>query len=185
MHLIHDIPAFVDQKKWYINVVVDVPKGSNNKYEYDHKLWCFRLDRVIHSSMYYPVDYGFIPQTLSWDGDPCDVCLLVTNPTFTGCIIKARPIGILYTFDNAWEDPKIIAVPTSDVDPRWDEIHHIDDLGHHMKEELFTIFKQIKFLEHDKYDKVDVKGFGSVLEAQQEILSSIERYNESMKNEKK
>jgi inorganic pyrophosphatase len=67
MHLIHDIPAFVDQKKWYINVVVDVPKGSNNKYEYDHKLWCFRLDRVIHSSMYYPVDYGFIPQTLSWD----------------------------------------------------------------------------------------------------------------------
>ena len=97
MHLIHDIPAFVDQKKWYINVVVDVPKGSNNKYEYDHKLWCFRLDRVIHSSMYYPVDYWFIPQTLSGDWDPCDVCLLVTNPTFTWCIIKARPIGILYT----------------------------------------------------------------------------------------
>ncbi|MBQ9554484.1 inorganic diphosphatase [bacterium] len=84
-----------------MNVVVDVPKGSNNKYEYDHELGCFRLDRVIHSSMYYPVDYGFIPQTLSGDGDPCDVCLLVTNPTFTGCIIKARPIGILYTFDNA------------------------------------------------------------------------------------
>ena len=96
MHLVKDISAFADQEKWYINVIVDVPKGSNNKYEYDHKLWCFKLDRVIHSSMYYPVDYGFIPQTLSLDWDPCDVCLLVTNPTFPWCLIKARPIGILF-----------------------------------------------------------------------------------------
>ncbi len=181
MHLVHDIPTFVNQQKGYINVVVDVPKGSNNKYEYDHDLGCFRLDRVIHSSMYYPVDYGFIPQTLSEDGDPCDVCLLTTNPTFTGCLIKARPIGILYTSDNAGDDPKIIAVPTSDVDPRRDEIHHIDDLGHHMKEELFTLFKQIKFLEHEKYDKVEVRGFGSILEAQQEVLTSMERYFKTKK----
>ena len=118
MHLVNDIPTFVDEKKGYFNVVIDVPRGSNNKYEYDHHLGCFRLDRVIHSSMYYPVDYGFIPQTLSEDGDPCDVCLLTTNPTFTGCLIKARPIGILYTSDNAGDDPKIIAVPTWDVDPR-------------------------------------------------------------------
>lgn len=176
MHLVHDLPAFVDRKKGYINVIIDVPKGSNNKYEYDHDLGCFKLDRVIHHSMYYPVDYGFIPQTLSEDGDPCDVCLITTNPTFTGCLVKARPIGILYTYDNAGDDPKIIAVPTGDVDPRWDEIHHIDDLGHHMKEELFTLFKQIKFLEHDKYDKVEVKGFWSVIEAQEEVLSSVDRY---------
>ena len=183
MHLINDIPAFVDQKKWYINVFVDVPKWSNNKYEYDHKLWCFKLDRVIHSSMYYPVDYWFIPQTLSLDWDPCDVCLLVTNPTFPWCLIKARPIGILYTSDNAWDDPKIIAVPTSDVDPRWDEIHNIDDLGHHMKEELFTIFKQIKFLEHEKYDKVEVKEFWSIEDAYEEVLTSMHRYQESLKSE--
>ncbi len=178
MHLIHDLPTFVDQAKWYINVVIDVPKGSNNKYEYDHDLWCFRLDRVIHHSMYYPLDYGFVPQTLSEDWDPCDVCLIVTNPTFTGCIVKARPIGILYTKDNAGNDPKIIAVPTDDVDPRWSEVHHIDDLGHHMKEELLLLFKEIKILEHAKYEKIEVFGFGSVLEAQTEILTSVKRYEE-------
>ena len=90
---------------------------------------------------------------------------------------------MLYTSDNAWDDPKIIAVPVSDVDPRWDEIHTIDDLGHHMKEELFTIFKQIKFLEHEKYDKVEVKEFWSVNEAQNEIITSMERYQQSLKSE--
>jgi inorganic pyrophosphatase len=83
MHLINDIPAFVDQSQCHINVIIDVPKGSNNKYEYDHTLGCFKLDRVIHHSMYYPCDYGFIPQTLCGDGDPLDVCLIMTNPTFT------------------------------------------------------------------------------------------------------
>ena len=179
MHLIHDIPAFVDKAKEHINVVIDVPKGSNNKYEYDHDLWCFRLDRVIHHSMYYPCDYWFIPQTLCGDGDPLDVCLIMTNPTFTWCVIKARAIGILYTKDNAGDDPKIIAVPTDDVDPRRSEVHDINGLWHHMKEELLILFKEIKILEHDKYEKIEVKGFGSIAEAQQEIVSSIERYQEN------
>jgi len=179
-HLVRDIPTFANEKKWYINVVVDIPKWSNNKYEYDHNLWCFKLDRVIHSSMYYPVDYWFIPQTLSLDWDPCDACLLLTNPTFPGCIIKARPIWILYTSDNAWDDPKIIAVPTTDVDPRWDEILCIDDLWHHRREVLYTVFKQIKFLEHDKYDKVEVRWFWSNSEAQQEIKISMKRYKDSI-----
>jgi inorganic pyrophosphatase len=182
MHLVNDISAFVDQKKWLVNMVVDIPKGSNNKYEYDHHLWCFRLDRVIHHSMYYPCDYWFIPQTLSEDWDPCDICLLVTNPTFTWCLIKARPIWILYTVDNAWNDPKIIAVPTEDVDPRWNEVHCIDDLGHHMKEELLLLFKQIKALEHNKYDKIEVLWFWNVLEAQDEILTSIKRFQDTQKN---
>ena len=183
MHLIHDVPAFVDESQCHINVVVDVAKGSNNKYEYDHDLWCFRLDRVIHHSMYYPCEYGFIPQTLCGDGDPLDVCLISTNPTFTGCIVKARAIGILYTKDNAGDDPKIIAVPTDDVDPRWSEIHHIDDLGHHMKEELLLLFKEIKILEHDKYEKIEVKGFWSIFEAKEEITISIKRYQEHKKAE--
>ncbi|AHB40932.1 hypothetical protein P148_SR1C00001G0121 [candidate division SR1 bacterium RAAC1_SR1_1] len=181
MHLVNDISAFVDQKKGLINMVVDIPKGSNNKYEYDHHLGCFKLDRVIHHSMYYPCDYGFIPQTLSEDGDPCDICLLVTNPTFTGCLIKARPIGILYTIDNAGNDPKIIAVPADDIDPRWSEVHCIDDLGHHMKEELLLLFKQIKILEHNKYDKIEVIGFGNVLEAQEEIIISVQRFKDQQK----
>ena len=147
----------MDEKKGIITVVVDIPKGSNNKYEYDEEHGFFKLDRVIHHSMYYPCDYGFIPQTLSKDGDPCDVFLLVTNPTFPGCVIHARPVGILYTSDDAGEDPKIIAVPISEVDPRWDEVHHIDDLGKHMKEEMFMFFKEIKHLEHAKYDKVEIQ----------------------------
>jgi inorganic pyrophosphatase len=107
--------------------------------------------------MYYPCDYGFIPQTLSEDGDPCDVFLLVTNPTFPGCLVQARPIGILYTSDNEGDDPKIIAVPINRIDPRRDEIQHIDDLGQHMKKEMLMFFKEIKLLEHEKYDKVDVR----------------------------
>ncbi len=126
--------------------------------------------------MYYPCDYGFVPQTLSKDGDPCDVFLLVTNPTFPGCVVQARPIGILYTSDNAGDDPKIIAVPTSIIDPRRDEIKHVDDLGQHMKKEMLMFFKEIKLLETEKYDKVDIKGFGSVEEARQEIIQSKERF---------
>jgi inorganic pyrophosphatase len=91
-------------------------------------------------------------------------------------VIKARSIGILYTSDNAGDDPKIIAVPTEDVDPRRSEVHDVDDLGHHMKEELLLLFKEIKILEHDKYEKIEVRGFGGIAEAQQEIVSSMERY---------
>lgn len=181
MHLANDIKPFVDEKLWIINMIVDIPKWSNNKYEYDEELGCFRLDRVIHHSMYYPCDYWFVPQTLSEDWDPCDVFLLVTNPTFPGCLVQVRPIGILYTTDNAWEDPKIIAVPTNDIDPRWEEIHHIDDLGQHMKKELLTFFKEIKLLEHDHYEKVDVKWFGWVLEAQEEVKISVDRYKKQHK----
>ncbi len=183
MHLGRDIEPFVDQKKWVINVVVDIPKWSNNKYEYDEDRWCFKLDRVIHHSMYYPCDYGFIPQTLSKDWDPCDVFLLVTNPTFPWCIVQARPIGILYTTDNAGEDPKIIAVPISKIDPRRDEINHIDDLGQHMKKEMLMFFKEIKLLEHDKYDMVEVHGFGSVLEAQEEVLTAAQRFQDNEHHE--
>ncbi len=179
MHLCNDIEAFFNKEKGIINVVVDIPKGSNNKYEYDEDLGCFKLDRVIHHSMYYPCDYWFVPQTLSEDWDPCDVFLLVTNPTFPGCLVQARPIGILYTTDNAGDDPKIIAVPEHNIDPRWEEIHHIDDLWSHWKKEMLSFFKEIKLLEHDKYDMVDVRGFGSVLEAHEEVVISAKRFKEN------
>jgi inorganic pyrophosphatase len=94
--------------------------------------------------------------------------------------VTARAIGILYTKDNAGDDPKIIAVPIDDVDPRFSEIHHIDDLGHHMKEELLLLFQEIKILEHDKYEKIEVKGFGSIFEAQQEIITSTETYRKHL-----
>ena len=86
---------------------------------------------------------------------------------------------MLYTKDNAGDDPKIIAVPTEDVDPRRSEVHDIDGLGHHMKEELLILFKEIKILEHDKYENIEVKGFGDIEEARQKIIGSIERYQEN------
>ena len=145
--MVNDIATYADKEAGILNVVIDIPAGSNNKYEYDHEMGCFVLDRVVHHSMFYPFNYGFLPQTLSKDGDPCDVCLYTTNPLFTGCVVKARPIGILYTSDDAGEDPKIIAVPVSKVDPRFDEIQTIDDLGAHKKKELEILFKEIKKLE--------------------------------------
>ncbi len=182
MHMIHDIATYADQENGVLNVVIDIPAGSNNKYEYDHDLGCFTLDRVVHHSMFYPFNYGFLPQTLSKDGDPCDVCLYTTNPLFTGCVVKARPIGILYTSDDAGDDPKIIAVPISKVDPRRDEVKTIEDLGAHKKEELEIFFKEIKRLEHKKYDKIQIRGFGDLNDVAEELTTSIKRYQEEDKH---
>lgn len=178
MNMVNDIVTYADKEAGILNVVIDIPAGSNNKYEYDHEMGCFVLDRVVHHSMFYPFNYGFLPQTLSKDGDPCDVCLYTTNPLFTGCVVKARPIGILYTSDDAGEDPKIIAVPVSKVDPRFDEIQTIDDLGAHKKKELEILFKEIKKLEVKKYDKIVIGGFGDLDAVKEELETSIARYNE-------
>lgn len=173
INLYHEIPAG-DAEAFH--VVVDLPKGSSNKFEYDEDGGYFKLDRVLHSQMFYPFDYGFIPQTHSDDGDAIDVCLLVTYPTFSGCVVKARAIGMLKTADEKGGDNKIIAVPVSKVDPRFDEITSIEDLSKHFQEELLIHFKEIKKLEKAKYDKVKVEGFGSVADAKKEIERAIKAY---------
>ena len=93
-----------------INVVVEIPQGSRNKYEYDKSLNVFRLDRALHSPIYYPGDYGFVPQTLAEDDDPLDVLILVIQPTFPGCLVVARPIGLLRMIDDGKLDDKVLAV---------------------------------------------------------------------------
>lgn len=158
-------------------VIVDLPKGSSNKYEYDEEGGYFTLDRVLHHQMFYPFDYGFIPQTKSDDGDAIDVCLLVTYPTFPGCVVKARAIGMLKTSDEAGGDNKIIAVPTEKVDPRFAEVQSVDDLPKHFQEELLLHFKEIKKLEKAKYDKVSIDGFGTADEARTEIEKAISAYS--------
>lgn len=158
------------------NVIVDLAKGTSNKFEYDEEGGYFKLDRVLHSQMFYPFDYGFIPQTHSDDGDAIDVCLLVTYPTFPGCVVKARTIGMLKTADEKGGDNKILAVPVSKVDPRFDEIKSVEDLPAHVREELLMHFKEIKKLEKAKYDKVVINGFGTVDEAKAEIVKAIEAY---------
>jgi len=173
MNLYHDIPAG-DAEAFHM--VVDLPKFSSNKYEYDEEAGYFKLDRVLHSQMFYPFDYGFIPQTHSDDGDAIDVCLLVTYPTFPGCVVKARTIGMLKTADEKGGDNKILAVPVSNVDPRFDEIQSIDDLPKHVQEELLIHFKEIKKLEKAKYEKVVINGFGTVDEAKVQITRAMEAY---------
>lgn len=158
------------------HVVIDLPKGSSNKYEYDEEGGYFKLDRVVHHQMFYPFDYGFIPQTHSDDGDAIDVCLLTTYPTFPGCVVKARAIGMIKTADEKGGDNKILAVPVSKVDPRFNEIQSISDLPKHVQEEYLLHFKELKKLEKAKYDKVVIDGYGSVDEAKAEIARAIDSY---------
>lgn len=128
-----------------VNAVVEVPQGSSNKIEYDEKLGAFALDRVLYSPMHYPGDYGFIPSTLAADGDPLDVLVLVTHPTFPGVVISVRPIGYLQMSDEKGEDQKVLAVPT--VDPRFAEHQDVSDMPAHVRAEIehfFAIYKELE-----------------------------------------
>lgn len=133
-----------------IEVIIEIPQGSRNKYEYDHTTHAIRLDRVLHSSVHYPTDYGFIPNTLSEDGDPIDVLVLVYEPTFPGCHLPARPIGVLHMVDDKGPDEKILAVPVGD--PRFDDIFDLSDLHNHWLKEIENFFATYKLLEEKDTD---------------------------------
>jgi inorganic pyrophosphatase len=160
-----------------INVVVDVPKGENNKYEYNEEGGFFELDRTLYSPFFFPFEYGFIPQTASGDGDSLDVALLSSFPTFSGCVIKARPIGVLLMEDEKGEDNKIIAVPDKKIDPRFEEIEDIEDLKEHIRKEIEIFFSDYKKLEKEKYKHVKVKGWANAEKAKEMIEKGIEDYN--------
>ena len=147
INLYHQVPCGTPEE---FNVVVDIPKGSSNKYEYDEEGGYYKLDRSVHHSMFFPFDYGFIPQTHAGDGDAIDVCLLLTAPTFSGCVVKARAIGIIRTADQDGPDDKIIAVPVAKLDPRFNEIQSFEDLPAHVQEEYLIFFKELKKLEKAK-----------------------------------
>lgn len=156
-----------------ISVVVEIPKGSRNKIEYDHVNDVFRLDRILYSPVHYPGDYGFVPGTLSEDGDPLDALVLVTDPTFTGCVISARPIGVLLMTDEKGQDEKILAVP--ERDPRFEEMSDLSDLPRHLLKELEHFFGVYKDLE----DKATaVLGWESVSRARQIITTAISAYQD-------
>lgn len=157
-----------------INVIIDIPKGCSNKYEYKEEKGYFELDRVIYSPIFFPFEYGFIPQTSSEDGDALDVVLLLTYPTFSGCLIKARPIGVLLMEDEAGIDHKIIAVPQEKVDPRFKEIQDIKDLSEHFKKEVQVFFEDMKKLEPGKF--VKLKGWQRKDRAKELIKEAIKRY---------
>jgi len=154
-----------------VRMIVEIPKGSVNKYEYDGDLGIFRLDRSLYSPVHYPGDYGFIPGTLAEDHDPLDVLVLVSEPSFTGCLIEVRPIGVLNMVDRDENDQKVIAVPTRD--PRYDQIHTMDQVFSHVRRELehfFTIYKELEGR------VTTTQGWGGPREARRCILESRQRY---------
>ncbi len=124
---------------------IEIPRGSRNKYEYDKVTGQFRLDRVLYSSVHYPTDYGFVPDTLAEDGDALDILVLVEEPTFPGCLIETRAIGGLDMADEKGPDFKVLAVPVGD--PRFDHVHSLTDLSEHWLREIETFFATYKLLE--------------------------------------
>ncbi|AFZ25765.1 inorganic pyrophosphatase [Cylindrospermum stagnale PCC 7417] len=137
------IPA--QPKLGIINVLIEIAGGSKNKYEFDKELGAFALDRVLYSSVQYPYDYGFIPNTLADDGDPLDGMVLIDEPTFPGCVIAARPIGFLEMIDGGDRDEKILCVP--DKDPRYAQVKSLKDVPPHRLEEIAEFFRSYKNLE--------------------------------------
>ncbi|MEL7038680.1 MAG: inorganic diphosphatase [Cyanobacteria bacterium J06592_8] len=128
-----------------INVLIEIPAGCKNKYEFDKKMNAFALDRVLYSSVQYPYDYGFIPNTLADDGDPLDGMVLMDEPTFPGCVIASRPIGMLEMIDGGDRDEKILCVP--DQDPRYTEVKSLKDVAPHRLDEIAEFFRTYKNLQ--------------------------------------
>ncbi|MDQ3946433.1 MAG: inorganic diphosphatase [Actinomycetota bacterium] len=132
----------------FIEVMVEIPKGSRNKYEYDHERHVMRLDRRLFSATVYPADYGFVPETLGEDGDPLDALVLLDDPTFPGCLVRAHPVGVFWMSDEKGPDAKIICVPVDD--PRSGRVHDLADLPKHLLDEIAHFFEVYKMLEPGK-----------------------------------
>jgi inorganic pyrophosphatase len=179
MNLYKSIPSYADQEANVFNVVIEITKWSSNKIEYNEEEWYFYLDRALYHSMYYPFDYGFIPQTTAGDGDAVDVILLLTHSVFPGCVVKSRIIWAVKTSDQDGEDRKIIAVPISKLDPRRDEVKSYTDLPAHYQEELLLYFKEYKKLEKQKYDKILIGWFVDEKTALEHIVESMETYEKN------
>jgi len=155
----------------YVEVVVEIPKGSRNKYEWDHDKGVMRLDRRLFSATQYPADYGFVPDTLAEDGDPLDALVLLEDPTFPGCWIQAHPLGVFFMEDEAGRDAKIICV--SKDDPLYEKISDLGDLPEPVLSEIQHFFDVYKMLEPDK--KSSTIGYEGVDSAIKEIDDAVRR----------
>ena len=154
-----------------IDVYVEIPKGSRNKYEWDVETGRFRLDRKLFTAVQYPGDYGFVAEAWGEDGDPLDALVILGDPTFPGCVISARVVGVFYMNDDMGRDTKIITVPSKD--PAWEHIDELDDVPAHLLAEIEHFFSIYKDLEQKK---VTVEGFGSREDAIAELEQDFERY---------
>jgi inorganic pyrophosphatase len=140
----HDVPPGSNPPH-QLNTIVEIPRGSRNKYELDKTTGLFRFDRLLYSAVHYPGDYGFIPRTLAEDEDPLDVLVMTTEPTFPGCLVAVRPLGVFEMRDEKGCDEKILAVPLAD--PLYAEYHGLDDVASHFLREVEHFFEIYKELE--------------------------------------
>ncbi len=160
-----------------INVVIEIPKDSEPvKYEVDKKTGAIFVDRVLSTPMRYPCNYGYVPHTLSGDGDPADVLVLMPLPLIPGSVIRCRPVGMLRMTDEAGEDMKIVAAPALKVFAHYDYINDIGDVAQHWRDRIGHFFEHYKDLEKGKWVKVE--GWSDAAAAKQEILASIARYQQ-------
>ncbi|OCB75175.1 inorganic diphosphatase [Flavobacterium crassostreae] len=153
------------------DVLIEIPRGSRNKYEYDFDLKRMRFDRMLYSSMMYPADYGFIPETLALDGDPLDVLVLFHEPTFPGCVVEVKPIGVFNMADDKGPDEKVICVPVSD--PIWNSLNDLSDMNPHLIKEIEHFFQVYKDLENKT---VEISGWGDVNQAHHIIKECAARF---------
>lgn len=171
MNLWHDIPCGDSDA---LNVIIEIPMLSRVKYELDKDTGLIKYDRVLYSPMHYPANYGFVPQTLWDDGDPLDVLVLGAEPLVPGCLVEARPIGVLDMIDGGEGDAKVLAVPTKD--PRWKNTKDISDLEPHFLEEIKHFFTVYKDLQKKKVEVGEWRGYA---EAAKDVAKSIELYQKS------
>lgn len=156
-----------------VEAFIEIPAGSQNKYEFDEEKNVMKLDRVLYSPMHYPTEYGFIDDTLALDGDPLDILVYTTFPTFPGCVIDARVIGVLNMSDEKGRDEKILSVPVND--PRFDEVQALDDLPAHVLKEIVHFFRVYKDLE--KKETI-IEGWEDAQYAANLIDECFERYEQ-------
>jgi inorganic pyrophosphatase len=172
-NLWEDIPTGPDPPE-SINVVVECLKGERNKYEYEKDIPAVVLDRVLHSNVHYPSDYGFIPRTWYDDEDPLDALVLVEDQTFPGCIIEARPVALMKMDDDGEQDDKVIAVPTED--PRYDHVQDLGDITQQTRDEIDEFFATYKNLEEGK--EVETLGWEDRSAAREAVTHGQDLYGE-------
>lgn len=159
-----------------VNVIIEIAKGSHNKYEFDEKLGVFKLDRVLYSPFHYPLDYGFIPQTRSEDGDHLDALVIGSDPVVPGMLVEIRPIGLLRMIDSGEADFKILAVQKAN--PRFDTLNDLADVEKwqpHLLKEVAHFFERYKDLQGKK---VEIQGWGDAAAAKDAIKQAAQSYNQ-------
>jgi len=154
------------------DVVIEIPRGSRNKYEVDHETGRVYLDRVLFTSFVYPTDYGYFEDTLGLDGDPVDALVLLEYPVFPGVGVSVRPVGVFNMSDEAGSDAKVVCVPAKD--PRWAHIQDVDDVPQHTRDEIEHFFTRYKDLEPGKWVKVE--GWGNAAEAEEIVQAGVEKF---------